>query len=193
LSLDLSTFNAEIKSRGTSDPLFARMSLIFDQIQTAVNQQGQAVGIDSSGHTTPPDAPTAINVKAANGTAHVTITDNTQRNRALHYFVEADTDPAFSQPHVVHLGASRGAFIPLPGMKDNSDVQPWYFRAYSMHLGSSQASAHQVFGGSATPTPVTMGGSVALTPLPSTGSGTASTTGQQGGTGFGTSQLSKAQ
>lgn len=190
MALDLSTFNAEIKARGSKDPLFARMSLIFDQIQTAVNQQGQAIGVDSSSHTTPPDAPNAIDVKAANGTAHVVLTDNNQRNRALHYFVEASTDPSFpdQQTHTEYLGPGRSKFFPLPGNDDSNNPQPWYFRSYSMHLGSEQRSAHQTFGGSATPTPVTVGGTTQLTPLSTTGSGTT----VQSGQGFGTSQLSKA-
>ena len=194
MALDISDFTSEMRSRSTDDPLFARMSLMMDRVQDHINQIGSLTGVDSGGHTTPPDPPSAINVKAANGVAHVTLNDSSQRSRALNYFVEADTDPAFSNPkHIEHMGASRSKFITLPGLTDGNSTQPWYFRAYSMALGSQQASAHQYFGGSANPTPVTVGGSAQLTPLAGTGSGTGSTNGQQAGQGFGTSQYANPQ
>lgn len=187
--LDIGKFVAEIRSRANAVPVFARLALALEQTQDAVNQIGTSTGVDSSGHTTPPDPPNSIAVKAANGVAHVTLSDTSQRSRALHYFVEASTDSAFSNPHVTHLGVSRGAFIPLPGKADDATTQHWYFRAYSQYPGSAQRSDHQVFGGS-TPTGVDVGGSTSLTPLPSTGSGTASTNGQQknGEGGFGVLQ-----
>ena len=192
MGLDLSNFNAEVKARGAKDSLFSRMSLMFESIQEHVNRIAGMVGVDSSGHTQPPDAPTAINVKAAGGIAHVTIQDNNQRSRALNYFVEHDTDPSFPAPHVAHLVASRGTFLSLPAKGDSGSAQSWYFRAYSMYPGSQQRSAHQVFGGATAPTAVDVGGTTQLTPLASQGSGTASTTGQQGGTGFGMSQFAKS-
>ena len=186
MALDFGIFLAEIRAR---DP---HLALLLEKTQNGINQVAEATGTDATQHVSPPDAPSAINVKAAGGIAHVTITDNSQRSRALHYFVEMDTDPSFPAPHVEHLGVSRGRFVTLPGLNDSSATQNWYFRCYSMYPGASEASPHQWFGGRATPTPVTVGGSAALTPLASTGSGTASTLGVQGGTGFGTPQYSKA-
>ena len=184
--LDIGKFVAEIRSRANAVPVFARLALALEQTQDAVNSLGTATGVDPTNHTTPPDPPSNIDVKAANGLAHVTLSDTSQRSRALQYFIEADTDPAFPNPHVQHLGVSRGAFIPLPAKADDATAQSWYFRAYSQYPGSQQRSDHQVFGGSI-PTPVSVGGSTQLTPLPSTGSGTASTNGQQktGEGGFG--------
>ena len=170
-----------------------RMALMMRRVVTAVNQVAGVLGIDSTSHASPPDPPQAINVKAANGVAHITITDNSQRGRSLNYFLEHDTNPAFPAPHVVHLVASRGAFLSLPAFDDNADAQSWYFRAYSMNPGSSQRSAHIVFGGFASPTAVDVGGTTQLTPLPSTGAGTASTTGQQGGQGFGDVQFARPE
>lgn len=165
------------------------MALALEQTQDAVNALGTSTGVDPTNHTTPPDPPNSISVKAAGGLAHVTLSDTSQRTRARNYFVEAATDSAFSNPHVEPLGPSRGKFFMLPGKKDDASTQLWYFRAYSQELGSSQRSDHQVFGGS-TPTGVDVGGSTSLTPLPSTGSGTASTNGQQqnGDGGFGAKQ-----
>ncbi len=187
--LDIGKFVAEIRSRANAVPVFARLALALEQTQDAVNQIGTSTGVDASGHTTPPDPPSNIAVKANNGVAHVTLSDTSQRSRSLHYFVEADTDPAFPNPHVQHLGVSRGAFIPLPSKADDASAQSWYFRAYSQYPGSQQRSDHQVYGGSI-PTPVSVGGSTQFTPLPSTGSGTASTNGQQktGEGGFGVLQ-----
>lgn len=187
--LDISKFIAEIRSRANALPVFARLALALEQTQDAVNAVGTATGVDPTNHTTPPDPPSSIQVKANNGVAHVTLSDTSQRSRALHYFVEADTTPAFSNPHVQHLGVSRGAFIPLPSKDDNASAQHWYFRSYSQYPGSQQRSDHQVFGGSV-PTPVDVGGSTQFTPLTSTGSGTSSTNGQQknGEGGFGVLQ-----
>ena len=167
------------------------MSVMLTNIQDSINATANAAGVDSTQQAHPPDPPQGINVKASNGVAHVTITDSSQRSRALHYFVEASTTPAFNAPHMFQLGASRGAFIPLPGKTDGGATQNWYFRTYSAYPGSSQTSPHQILGGSSTPTAVNVGGTTELTPLASTGGGTASTTGQQPGHGFGPSQYSE--
>ena len=188
--LNLSKFVTEIRSAGQRIPVFNRLALALEQTQDAINQTANAAGVDSTQHTSQPDAPTSINVKAANGLVHVTLSDTSQRSRALHYFVEADTSPSFPQPHVFQLNASRGLFTTLPALNDSSGAQSWYFRSYSMYPGSEQRSEHQVFGGTYNPTPVSVGGSTALTPLPSTGAGTAETNGQRGGQGFGSPQFS---
>jgi hypothetical protein len=189
--LDLSNFLIEVRSAAKQIPVFARMSVMLTNMQDAINSTANAAGVDSTQQAHPPDPPQGINVKASNGVAHVTITDHSQRSRALHYFVEASTTPAFNAPHVFHLGASRGAFIPLPGKTDAGATQNWYFKTYSAYPGSSQTSTHQVLGGSALPTAVNVGGTTQLTPLASTGAGTASTLGVEGGKGFGPSQYSQ--
>ena len=187
--LDLGYFIDEIRDEQP------RLALMLNKIVRAVNQTAGVLGIDSTSHASPPDPPRAINVKAANGLAHVTITDHSQRGRSLMYFLEHDTDPAFSNPHVVQLAASRGTFLNLPAKDDNNNPQNWYFRGYSMNPGSTKRSDHVVFGGFASPTTVAVGGTTQLTPLPSTGSGTASTTGQQqqGDGGFGGPQFAKPE
>lgn len=166
---------------------------MLTKIVSAINQTAGVLGVDSTAHASPPDPPQAIEVKANNGTAHVTLTDHSERGRALNYFIEHDTDPAFSNPHVAHLVASRGTFLSLPAKDDDGNPQKWYFRAYSMYPGSQKRSDHVILGGFATPTAVDVGGSTQLTPLPSKGAGTASTTGQQGGQGFGAPQFAKAK
>lgn len=190
MAIDIGKFLTEVRARATKDPLFGRLAIMFQQMQDGINQTATAVGVDANGHVSAPNPPSAINVKAANGLAHVTITDNSQRSRGLNYFVEASTDTSFSpqNTHIEHLGAGRSRFMSLPAKNDSGDAQPWYFRAYSMNLGSNQRSAHQVFGGSATPTPVSVGGTTQLTPLQGVGSGTTINSGE----GYGTSQLAKS-
>ena len=185
--LDVGNFLTEISNEQP------RLALMLTKIVTAINQTAGVLGIDSTSHASPPDPPRAINVKAANGLAHVTITDHSQRGRSLNYFLEHDTNPAFPNPHVVHLVASRGVFLNLPAKDDNNNPQSWYFRTYSMNPGSTTRSAHVIFGGAGSPTPVSVGGTTQLTPLPSTGCGTASTTGQQGGQGFGNAQFANPE
>ena len=170
-----------------------RMALMVSKIRDAINQTASAAGVDSTSFQSPPHPPQAINVKAANGLVHVTITDGSERSRATSYFIEHDTDPAFSNPQVLHLNASRTGFLTLPALDDNGDAQSWHFRAYSHMLGAAKPSAPIYFGSANAPTPVSVGGTTQLTPLRSTGSGTASTTGQQGLSGFGIPQYAKAE
>ena len=186
--LDISGFLTEVRAEGRRNPIFNRLSIMFANMADSINQTANAAGVDSTAMLEPPSPPQAINVKANNGTVHVSLTDNSQRSRALNYFVEASTTPAFlpEQTHIEHMGAARSKFFSLPNMNDTGDAQPWYFRSYSMYSGSSKRSAHQVLGGTATPTPVTVGGSTQLTPLAMTGAGTTT----QAGHGFGLSQFS---
>lgn len=187
MALDLAQYLTEFKAK-----LGGRFGTMIENIQDAVNQLGTATGTDATQHTSPPDAPNAINVKAAGGMVHVTVNDNAQRSRALNYFVEHSTDPSFQNPapHVVPLGPTRGTVLSLPNKNDAGDATPHYFRAYSMYPSSRKPSAHQVFGGANDPTPVDVGGNTSLTLLPSTGAGTASTTGYEPGQGFGHPQFS---
>jgi hypothetical protein len=186
MALDLGKFLTEVRK---TNP---KMALMFEQIEDAVNQVANLTGVDATQHGEPPNPPAGIDVKAASGLVHVTLTDYSERTRALHYFVEADTNPAFPSPHGFHLGASRGLFVTLPAKTDGNAAQSWYFRGYAMYPGSTQRSDHIVYGGAASPTGVSVGGTTTLTPLTSTGMGTANTNGQQGGQGFGTPQVNRA-
>jgi hypothetical protein len=179
-----------VRAAGKQMPIFNRLAVMFDNIASAINQTANAAGVDSTAMLSPPNPPQQIQVKANNGTVHVSLTDSSQRSRALNYFVEASTSPAFlpQQTHIEHLGPARSKFFSLPGNDDDNNPQPWYFRTYSMQPGSSKRSAHQVLGGAATPTPVTVGGSTQLTPLTMTGAGTTA----QAGHGFGISQFSES-
>lgn len=167
-----------------------RLAVALTNIQDAINATANAAGVDSTQHLSTPDPPQSIQVSAGSDHAHVTLTDASQRNRARNYFVEySANDPSFGQPHVEHLGASRGRVLALPAKDGNGATIKYYFRGYSHSLGAESASAIVTHGGT-TPTPVQLSGSSQLALLPSTGSGTATTLGKQGGTGFGTAQYS---
>jgi hypothetical protein len=157
-----------------------------------INQSGSSSGIDPSGVQPSPPPIQALNVKTnGTGLVHVTITDHNQISKNLHYFVEYDTDPSFSNPQVKHLGVTRTMDpIALPGNDDNGNPQSFYFRAYSQYPGSHPGPPIKFGGTSATA--VNPGGTQNLTLLQSTGSGTAQTSGQEGGSGFGKIQIRPA-
>jgi hypothetical protein len=123
-----------------------------------------------------PPQVSGIAVTAANGWFTVTLTDNGNVNSGIHYFIEYSTTAGFQQPVVIDNGASRtGVF--------NLGNQTLFWRAYSQYFFPfSPPSAPIVFGA---PTGVAGGGAAAPPAVVSTGSGTASTDGQQGGSGFG--------
>jgi hypothetical protein len=155
------------------------------KLQEGLNNLGLHLSADPTGKVTAPPVVQQLTVKTnGTGLVHAVVTDNNPIQKNLHYFVEYDTTPSFAQPHVKQLGASRSMEpITLPALDDNGNPQNFYFRAYSQYPGSDP-SAPIHFGGD-TPTAVNPGGSQKMTLLPSTGSGTAQPTGQQGGSGFG--------
>jgi hypothetical protein len=166
-------------------PVFGRfMVQALLKLQDGMNNGFQNIAINPTGKIPPPAPLQAVNVKASGGLVHVTLVDNSQMQKGKQYFVEYDTDPNFSQPHVEDLGASRGRILNIPGMTDEGTPQNFYFRGYSQYHGS-KAGEKVNFGSKYNPTPVQSGGDQTLTPLPSTGSGTALANGQQGGQGLG--------
>ena len=128
----------------------------------------------------PPPPVSGVSVQSlGTGAVDVTITDNGQINQNVNYFVEHDDNPNFTQPRVEHLGPSRTVQI-------STGNQGRYFRAYSQYFNPpSQPSAPIVFGGSRNPTRIFGGSGTVVALQPSTGSGTAATNGQQGGSGAG--------
>jgi len=157
----------------------------LQRIEDAVNALGKNSAVAPKGKIPSPPQVNALTVKTdGNGLVHAVVSDSNPIAKGLHYFVEYSTDPAFSQPHVVHLGASRSMNpITLPASDDDGNPQRFFFRAYSQYPGSDPG-APQHFGGD-TPTPIDPGGTAQMTLIPSTGSGTAPNDGQRGGSGFG--------
>ena len=145
------------------------------KIVASVNATSQRAGVDPS---TPAPAPTpiaSISVQASNGWFDISITDPSDSRPGLFYFAESDTTPAFGQPRVYFLGASRNLYTQLGN-------QTLYWRGFSQYIGS-QPSAPVTFG--APPTAVVGGGSTGPAPQPSTGSGALPNGLPRGGNGFG--------
>lgn len=160
-------------------------TLLRTRVFTAINAVAKNAGVSATGNAQAPDPPNSINVKTTGEMVHVSIADNNQLQKGVHYFTEADTNPAFTQPIVIHHGPSRtGAPFTLPTNDDAGAAHNWYVRSYSQYPGS-HPSPPVAFGGNANPTPITLSGATNMTLLPSTGSGTAPGNGQTGGVGFG--------
>jgi hypothetical protein len=157
---------------------------LFQQLIDGINNLSDHVGADPVGNKQPPSPLQGITVKNAGELIHIALTHNSPMTKGVRYFTEYDTDPGFPQPQVIHMGTSRT--VPpftLPSKDDNGVALSYYFRAYPQHPGSEPGPV-TVFGGG-TPTAVIPGGATQMTLVPSTGSGTASPSGQQGGYGFG--------
>jgi hypothetical protein len=159
--------------------------LLRTRIIPAINQTASSAGVSAVGNIATPNPPNGITVKTVGEYVHVSIADNNRIQRGVHYFTEADTSPAFSQPIVIHHGPSRtGAPFVLPTNDDGGSPHTWYLRSYAQYPGGT-ASKAVAFGGNSNPLAVSLTGSTNMTLLPSTGSGTASGNGQTGGAGFG--------
>lgn len=159
-------------------------------LQTAGNQLGTHLGADPT-QTVPAPAPVqGFTLKSDGaGNVHGVINDNSSIQKGIHYFVEIQqlavgSPLVFSQPHVIHLGASRTLPpTPLPATDDDGNPVHYIGQAYSQYPGG--LPGQEVRFGGTSPTPVVSGGSGRATLLPSTGSGTAQNSGQQSGFGFG--------
>jgi len=160
----------------STDP---RLADSLRRIVDAVNNLARGTGVDPAGATAPPAPLANVHVTAADGIFDVAITDNSPLVRGINYFVESDVTPGFNQPHVYSLGPSRNLRIALGNLT-------LYWRGYSQYPGS-QPSTPVTHGNP--PAAVTGGGLSGPALQPSSGSGTASGTGQQGGSGFGKEQF----
>jgi hypothetical protein len=161
------------------------LSDAVQQLQNGINTVAENTASALGTKMAPPPPIDNIDVKASGGLLHVTLADHNTIQKGINYFVEHSTRPDFVGAHVVHINASRGTTLTLPGLTDEGDDQPVYVRGYSQYQGSNPSKA-VAFGGAA-PTPVLPGGTTRMTLLPSTGSGTAITNGQQQGYGLGRS------
>lgn len=169
---------------------------LFQRIIDSVNSLATNLGATASGKSTPPTPVDAIQVQgtqdnnsntltAPSEILHWVLTHNQPVQKGIRYFTEVDTDPNFNQPHVIDHGTSRSGFLHLPALDNEGNVQTYYMRSYPQHPGSDPAQP-KVFGGLAGATKIQMTGTSKTTLLSSTGSGTASATGTQGGKGLGT-------
>lgn len=157
-----------------------RLAEALQSLQDAVNTMATQTGAAPQGPPSTPATPSALNVTAAGGIFDIAITDNnpSQSGVAPDYFLEYSTQASFQQPVVIHLGPARNHRATLGN-------QTLYWRAYSQ-VGRSSPPSPPVYFGGPRPIPVIGGGaSFGPNPLPSQGSGTAPTSGLQGGSGYG--------
>jgi len=168
---------------------------LLRKIISAVNTTARNASVSSVGlFPTPPKVDT-INVagtfSADTNTItttsehlHWTIEHNQQVHKGIQYFSEIDTDPNFTQPHVIPHNTSRTGYKSMAALDDNGAPNVYYLRSYAQYHGSDP-SEPTVLGGMNNPTKIVLTGTSKLSLLPSKGSGTASTSGQQGGKGLG--------
>ncbi len=152
----------------------------------AISTTAKNAAVSPIGSVAAPDAPSAVNVSSFGEMVHVSHEDNSTLNRGINYFTEIGVDdPHFTRPIVYHHGTSRTPPpFSLPSLISGGGSpvsHKYYFQGYSQYPGGPP-SAKTVYNNGAA---VTLSGSTVGTPLPSTGSGTASGTGTQGGQGFG--------
>ena len=157
---------------------------LIQKLITAVNTLADNTASSAVGRLSPPPPINALNVKVAGEFAHVTIDHSGSIQQGVHYFVEAANNENFIGAHPIHFGASRTRDpIHLAAQDDAGNPQKWYLRGYAQYPGSDPSSP--VAYGGPSPTAITTTGATQLSWQPSTGSGTASNTGQQIGWGFG--------
>jgi hypothetical protein len=168
---------------------------ILRRIIDAVNFTATNASVSSVGKLSPPPKVDSIQVQgtlsgstitAPSEILHWILTHNQAVNKGIRYFSEIATDANFTQPHVVDHGTSRTGFLHLPTyLNDGSTRQTYYLRSYAQYHGSDPSET-TVLGGLTGAIKIQMTGTSGTTLLSSTGSGTASPQGQQGGKGLGT-------
>ncbi len=168
---------------------------LLSRIIQAVNTLAKNSGVAAVGKIPPPPPVDSINVSGptpVNGLVtipesevlHWTIQHNQEVHKGVHYFSEIDTNPAFTNPHIIHHGTSRTGFLSLPTNNASGTKQTYYLRSYAQYPGSDPVRP-TVLGGLDGAIGIQMGGASKTSLLPSTGSGTAAANGSQGGHGFG--------
>lgn len=169
---------------------------LFNRIITACNTLAKNAGVSSVGKISPPppiDGLTVAGSVPVNGVVtvpnseilHWTIQHNQSVNKGIKYISEVDVDPSFPQPHQHFHDSSRSGFLSLPTKDSAGNTQTYYLRSQAQYPGSDP-TVPSVYGGLSGPYGIQLGGTSQMDLLPSTGSGTASPSGQQGGHGLGT-------
>lgn len=168
---------------------------LFNRIIEAVNTLAKNAGVSSVGKISPPPPIDSVTVQGGtpvNGIVtvpnseilHWTIQHNQSIKKGIKYVSEISTDPSFSQPHQHFHDSSRSGFLSLPTMNSKGGKQTYYLRSQAQYPGSDP-TVPSVYGGLSGPYGIQLGGASQMDLLPSTGSGTASSSGQQGAKGLG--------
>jgi hypothetical protein len=166
---------------------------LLKRIIQSINDLAKNVGASAVGKVDPPPPVNSIQVSGTQSgntitvpseLLHLTLAHNGEVSKGVQYIHEISTEPNFLAPHVVDTGSSRSLFVHLPAKDSLGNPQVYYHRAYPQYHGSDPQKP-TVLGGLAAPTKIVMTGTSTTSLLPSTGSGTASAQGTQGGHGLG--------
>jgi hypothetical protein len=166
-----------------------RMAAFMQTIIDGVNNVAKAMAVGGAGHIAAPPPPGSVSVKSSGEMVHVSISHPGAIQRNIRYFTEVGVnDSRFTRPLVIDHGSSRASHpFTLPTKDDGGVPINYFFRSYAQYPGSLR-SEFAYHGSKGAPTAVTMAGNTSMTPLPSTGSGTASNLGTQAGQGLGNVQ-----
>lgn len=155
-----------------------KLAEAFDDLVKAMGNVSVQTVTHPDGANVQPAPVNSVKVVAQDGIYHATITDHNPVYRGVNYFLEYDTDPTFPSPQVIDNKSSRT-------WRGHLGNQSLYWRAYSQYPQGGAPSTPVAHGG-AQPVAVVGGGTISgPSLLPSTGSGTASSDGTQGGSGAG--------
>ena len=166
---------------------------ILRRVIDSINQVATASGVAAVGKFPVPPKVDAVNVQGTQAgnvitcpseILHWTLTHNQSVDKNIRYFSEIDTSPQFPQPHIIDHGTSRTGITTLPTFSSVGTRATYYLRSYAQYPGS-EASKPTVVGNLTGATQINMTGTSVTALLPSTGSGTASPKGTQGGQGLG--------
>ena len=128
-------------------------SRLYDSLKSVQDQVSNLETQTNTNAQAQPTAPPAINgvhvSTGPGGEFQIAITDQNQISRGINYWAEHDSDPNFSNPHIIDMGQSRNHSVYL-------GAQALHWRAYSSYPASPSSPA-QYHGSAAQPLPV-MGG-----------------------------------
>lgn len=142
-----------------------RLYEALKSIQNQASTVEQQLNANPMGQPQAPPNIQGLNVQGQNGHFSLAITDNSEMYRGIRYYAEHDTDPQFSNPMPIELGAPRNHSVFL-------GAGTRYWRAYSAYP-NGQRSAAVYFGSAAQPKGVDGGGAIGPpAALQSQGSGT---------------------
>jgi hypothetical protein len=162
----------------------AAKGTLIQRIINGVNTVATNLGASAVGRIPAPLPINGLNVTVGGEYAHMTINHSAGIQQGIHYFVEVANNSSFIGAHPIHFGTSRTRDpIHLAPLDSTGAAQSWYARAFCQYPGGDPSTP--VNYGGPEPTPITTTGTTRLTWNASTGSGTASNTGQQIGFGFG--------
>ena len=128
-------------------------SRLYDSLKSIQDQVSNIETQTNTNSSAQPTAPPAINgvhvSTGPGGEFQIAITDQNQISRGINYWAEHDSDPNFSNPHIIDMGQSRNHSVYLGS-------QALHWRAYSSYP-SSPSSPAAYHGSAGQPLPVTGG------------------------------------